>query len=179
MSETNEIAEQGAEVSAVVNFDAGEKLGMDKIVLRRPFQYQGVIYREITFREPNGADVEKFLNAKGGVDTLAMFTALTGVPVLALREMYAADYAALIAPWESICRVRTGRVRNPAPGRGALLSFLLCRALLLFRAAARWPMDAGAPATWSDLTGICRNVGNERFDDPAPGRPDQRPGAKG
>lgn len=87
-------AVQAAEV-APINFDAGEKLGMDKIVLRRPFQYQGVIYREITFREPNGADVEKFLNAKGGVDTLAMFTALTGVPVLALREMYAADYAAL------------------------------------------------------------------------------------
>ena len=95
MSENAETQSPAVEAAAVIDFDAGEKLGTDRVILRRPFKYDGKIYREIEFREPTGADVEKFLNGKGAVDTLAMFTALTGVPVLALRQMYAGDYAAL------------------------------------------------------------------------------------
>jgi hypothetical protein len=83
-----------APAEKIVNFDAGETLGKDKIVLKRPFQLGGVIYREIPFREPTGADVELHLNSKGG-NALALLTALTGLPVAALTQMYAGDFAAL------------------------------------------------------------------------------------
>jgi hypothetical protein len=98
MADETSATEGAAEAPApvkIVDFDANEGLGTDEIELKRPFKFGGVVYTRISFREPTGADVEKFLNGKGTVDSWALFTALTGVPVLALQQMYAGDYSAL------------------------------------------------------------------------------------
>jgi hypothetical protein len=94
-SNTSEAKAGEAPPRKIVDFDANEGLGTDEIELKRPFKFGGVVYTRISFREPTGADVEKFLNGKGTVDSWALFTALTGVPVLALQQMYAGDYSAL------------------------------------------------------------------------------------
>jgi Phage tail assembly chaperone proteins, E, or 41 or 14 len=73
--------------------------GKTKIVFKLvyPVQYQGETINDVTYRRPNGGDMRKYANGKGGygTDLTNLLVDICELPLAAFDQMDGADYSAL------------------------------------------------------------------------------------